>query len=640
MTPLVSVIIPSYNHGRFLKQTINSVLQENHVAVELIIIDDGSSDASWRIIQDMAQQDQRIRAFQQENQGAHAAINRGLSLAKGEFLTILNSDDRYCAGRLATLVQLAQAEDLDFIATGLQLIDADGQPITDHPWLAEYQRMIGRVQQDGIWAALLERNVTVSTSNFFLRRSLYEQLGAIRPYRYNMDWDYVLRAYLANPARFTWRYELILWDYRLHGKNTILGGLPVSAIEANYLLLRSLRQHHAIPAAAVAGLRRHYKLIRQQQVAQVAARRDSQWEAELQKTHEQWQQTKEQYEAMSHAHDHAHDQLGQALTDLGASREAHSQTHEKLVQTLTELGSAREAQAILQHEIALLVNSRSYRWGRAITAPLRVLRGLLHPTPAPTAPAAHADDGVLPKVKTEDLRIAVHIHLYYVDLLDELLEAVAQLPNAPDVFISTPHEPTALREKATQRLPSVTVWQCPNQGKDIGPFIDAIQRFNLPDYDLVLKIHGKKSENAASYMQVIRQLFGQDIQDGDDWRRKLIYPLAGSKEIAQEVLEQFASNPQIGMIGAEQFLCTAPDANRAAYEAVCHRLNIATQPLFFGGTMFWIRGAALRPFITANFTLDDFSVADQGAVENTLEHQLERVFGALVQSQGLTIVGR
>src|SRR5690554_4357953 len=139
MNPLVSVIIPSYNHGRFLKQTIASVLQEKSILLELIIIDDGSSDDSWECIQSFAQADTRVRAFSQSNQGAHAAINRGLALAKGEFLTILNSDDRYSPDRLATLVQLAQTNDLDFIATGLSLIDGDGAPIENHPWLVEYQ---------------------------------------------------------------------------------------------------------------------------------------------------------------------------------------------------------------------------------------------------------------------------------------------------------------------------------------------------------------------------------------------------------------------------------------------------------------------------------------------------------------------
>lgn len=642
-----SIIIPSYNHGRFLAQTMASVLQEQDVALELIIIDDGSTDDSWVIISEFAQQDSRVRAFQQENQGAHAAINRGLALATGEFLAILNSDDLYSAGRLATLVSLAEEQDLDFIATGLQLIDGEGAAITAHPWLAEYQRMVARAEEDGVWAALLERNITVSTSNFFLRRTLYEQLGPIRPYEYNMDWDYVLRAYLAAPARFAWRADLLLWQYRLHGKNTILGGLPVSAIEANYLLLRSLKQHYGVPAAAVAGLRRHYKLIRQQQVAQVATARDTQWQAELSKTHEGWEITQKalaqrqaDYDSMSAAHDAAHAQLGQTLTDLGAAREQTAAVQQRWEQSLTELSQSQEQLAQTQQQLAQVLASRSYRWGRKLTAPLRWAKQKFKPlaaVPTTTAPRS-APVTATPTVDPASLSIAVHLHLYYVDVLDELLEAVAQLP-APKLFVSTPHEIAPIEAAVQARFADAVVWHCPNQGKDIGPFIDAIHRFNLPQYDLVFKLHSKKSHNAASYMQVIRDLFGQDIKDGEDWRRKLITPLAGSPAQVQAILNKFAAQPQIGMIGAEQFLCTAPDADTAAYNAVCERLGIAQQPLFFGGTIFWIRGAVLQRFIDANFTLDDFNPAQQGAVENTLEHQLERVFGALVQSEGLTVQG-
>lgn len=622
MHSLVSVVIPSYNHASFLDQTITSVLDQTDVELELIIIDDGSTDESWSIIKRYAAQDKRIRAYQQENQGAHAAINRGLLLAQGQFLSILNSDDRYAPTRLATLVHLAQTEHLNFIATGLRLIDGDSTPITDDPWLKEYQRMQLRTKEDGIWAALLERNITVSTSNFFIRRELFEQLGPIRPLRYNMDWDYVLRAYLSKPEAFCWRFDLPLWDYRLHGKNTILGGLPVSAIEANYLLLRSIQQAHKVPSAAIAGLRRHYKLIRQQQVSEIAAARDAVWEPELHQAHEGWQRTLHAYESMSAAHDLAHAELGQAKLTLEQRQQELDQTRIALAYVQKDLHRLRFS------PLYLLI--RAWRWWKrrqqtTVVAPLEA---------TPPSLNAHAID---------ELRIAAHLHLYYLDLAAELFTAAATLPSHADIFITTPHDPSSLQELVREKLSHlnrVEILQVPNQGKDVGPFIEVIRQFNLPQYDAVLKLHSKRSQNAASYIAVIQHLFGSDIQDGDDWRRKLIHPIAGSETITTQTLNRFISQPELGMIGAQQFLCSAPDANQAAYKAVCVRLGIDTQPLFFGGTMFWIRGAVLQRFVDADFKLSDFDPADQAQVENTLEHQLERVFGALVHSHGLTVTGQ
>ncbi|MFJ1300402.1 glycosyltransferase [Pseudomonadota bacterium AL_CKDN230030165-1A_HGKHYDSX7] len=635
-SPLVSVIIPSYNHDRFLQEAIDSVLTQTDIALELIIVDDGSRDDSWALIERASANDPRVRAFAQTNQGAHAAINAGLRAARGDYIAILNSDDRFHPGRLSQLVALAR-EGYDFIATGLRLIDQSSQPIPDAPWLDEYRRMRQAASQRGTWEALLERNFTVSTSNFFFSRALLQAIGPIRPLRYNMDWDWAIRAYLHAPDRFVWRDDLTLWDYRIHGANTILGGLPRSAIEANHVLYRALSKRYAVPAPALAGLRRHYKLIRQQQCHVVARERDASWEAKLQEAHAGWAATRD-------AHDEAHARLGQTLTELGETRTTLAQTQNTLAQTRFELEAIR--------------NSRSYRLGMTLTKPLRWWKDRQRPaaaTPSPTtaaaapaaAPIVHGPPA--PRYRTLSLnrpaaapaapRVAVHIHLHYADLLDEMLDAVAHLPGEFDLFITTNDDAQALRDATHARFPAAHVWQCPNLGKDIGPFIDALQRYRLHEYELVLKLHGKKSRNQPSYMNAVRGLFGKDIQDGDDWRRKLVAPISGSTARVQAIYDAFEADPQLGMVGAARFICRAPDADASAYQALCARLGISEEILFFGGTMFWLRGAVLKPLIDEGFTQNDFDAAHQASVESSLEHQMERVFGGLTALARMDVGG-
>lgn len=642
--PIVSVVIPSYNHARFLPETIASVLNQTLGELELIIIDDGSRDNSWDIIQQHAAQDSRIVAHRQANAGAHAAINAGLALARGEFLAILNSDDRYHPERLATLSRLAnEGSGLDFLCTGQQLVDDTGAPIDDHPWLQEYARMLNSARCDGLLAALLERNFTVSTSNFFIRRALWQALGPIRPLRYNMDWDYALRALLRDPARFTWRHDLKLWDYRLHGENTILGGLPRSAIEANHLIYRSLKQSGKVPASAIAGLRRHYRLIRRQQVSAIANARDQWWEPRVQEAHAGWQRAREESDA-------THARLGATLTELG-------QTREQLWQTQAELSQVRQ-------ELAAVYASRSYRWGRCITAPLRWLRARLSPAAAPqglpatastplppagrpaaqTEPGSHAPSApILPRVppyRVLDLpavaeqtpptpSVAVHLHVHYTELLDELLDAVANIPGDFRLFVTTTQAADPVAATVHARFPQAQVWQTPNQGKDIGPFIDALCRHRLDQYALVLKLHGKKSRNQPGYLQAVRALFGNDIADGDDWRRKLVAPIAGNPQRILQIWQAFENDPELGMVGAARFICQAPDADPDAYRRLCQRLNVTEGLRFFGGTMFWIRGSALRTLLDAGLSMDDFDPARARNVEGTLEHGLERAFGAV-----------
>lgn len=695
--PQVSVVIPSYNHARYLPACIQSVLSQRDVSLELVIVDDGSKDDSWLIIQQAAALDDRIRPFRQHNQGAHAAINAGLAQCRGDFLAILNSDDLFHADRLATLLQLAEQQGLDFISTGLRLIDAQSNVLTQHPWQLEYERMEYAAQQHGVWAALLERNVTVSTSNFFMRRALFETLGPIRPLRYTMDWDYALRACCINPDKFAWRYDLQLLDYRLHGSNTILGGLPVSAIEANHLVLRSIRQVYGVPGSALAGVRRHYKLIRQQQVAKVAAARDTLWEKELHAAHQGWENT-------VRAYDQAHADLGHARTELAQTRELAQQLHVDLASVLGRLDHTERL-------LNTVLDSRSLSAGLALLAPLRwVRRWVSRLTGRPVAPevdprvalrpdpespvflapvrwhqgilervtlaqaiepsqqaaavsdtlAAHVPPGPppAPRYSVVDLslvpghaaanvvpapRVAVHLHLHYTELLDEMLQALDNLPTPFSLFVTCTQPVDALLPTIHARFPAAVVDQCANQGRDIGPFMSVLQRHALHEFDLVLKVHGKQSRNDPNYLKAIQRLFGPSIQGGDDWRRGLVSAIAGSPERVRAIYQAFEQHPQLGMVGAAQFICRAPDADTQAYAALCARLHVSDQVLFFAGTMFWIRGALLQPFVQAGLDLNSFTPESgdrPGArVEAMLEHQCERVFGAVVASQGAWLGG-
>lgn len=89
----VSVIIPVYNAGCYLKLCLESVINQTYKELEIIIIDDGSTDLSWEIITEYAKRDNRIRAFTQENQGQSAARNFGIKIATGEFIMFIDSDD-------------------------------------------------------------------------------------------------------------------------------------------------------------------------------------------------------------------------------------------------------------------------------------------------------------------------------------------------------------------------------------------------------------------------------------------------------------------------------------------------------------------------------------------------------------------
>lgn len=105
MTPIVSVIIPVYNRDRYLAEAIESVLVQTYPTIELLVVDDGSSDRSAEVAQRYLP---KLHYYYQPNGGTSAARNTGISLATGEFLAFLDSDDLWMPEKL--LLQMAAFE--------------------------------------------------------------------------------------------------------------------------------------------------------------------------------------------------------------------------------------------------------------------------------------------------------------------------------------------------------------------------------------------------------------------------------------------------------------------------------------------------------------------------------------------------
>ena len=92
-TPLVSVIIPVYNVEKYLEKCLDSIINQTYKNLEIICINDGSTDSSLEILQKYAEKDNRIKVVNQENKGSGATRNVGLEIAQGEFISFIDSDD-------------------------------------------------------------------------------------------------------------------------------------------------------------------------------------------------------------------------------------------------------------------------------------------------------------------------------------------------------------------------------------------------------------------------------------------------------------------------------------------------------------------------------------------------------------------
>ncbi|MEZ2301803.1 MAG: glycosyltransferase family 2 protein [Microcoleus sp.] len=226
---LVSVVIPCYNHEKYIERCLNSVASQTYKNIEAVIIDDCSPDGSAKKIEQLIKtknwqlrfpSSTQFHCFSQ-NQGAHAAINYGISKAKGDIIAILNSDDMYHPDRLKLIVNEMKQDGIDFVFSRVQYVDDTDKIVTEsHPTAGVYSRFQKNIKTNqfpSVGFALLSANVAISTGNFAFTRALFNRVGEFGTHPYCHDWDFILRSLVHTEPFYL---EQDLYYYRFHGKNT------------------------------------------------------------------------------------------------------------------------------------------------------------------------------------------------------------------------------------------------------------------------------------------------------------------------------------------------------------------------------------------------------------------------------------
>jgi glycosyltransferase involved in cell wall biosynthesis len=181
--PLVSIIIPNYNHGRYIADAIASILAQAYRRFEIIVVDDGSTDNSREIV---AQYGDAVTYIWQENQGLSAARNTGIKAANGDYIALLDADDMYEPDFLSTLVfSMLANPDADGIYCGYQFVDDINRPLPGGEARS--------IPSDRLYQHLLYGNFLVPES-ILIHRGCYETAGPFdESLRACEDWDMWLR---------------------------------------------------------------------------------------------------------------------------------------------------------------------------------------------------------------------------------------------------------------------------------------------------------------------------------------------------------------------------------------------------------------------------------------------------------------
>lgn len=236
VSPLVTVVLPAYNHARFVREAIASVVAQTYPHIELVVIDDGSIDGTADAVR-AALQGIAIpaRFITRENRGAAATLNEGAMLARGAYVSFLNSDDWYAPDRIACMVDDIARSGARW---GFSLVSSVTSEAGGARDAAGGECSIQRKQRSHLGTqpasfTLIEYNVAISSGNLFVEREFFASVGGFHDYRYNHDWEFCLRAGALEEPVVVGRQ---LYFYRVHGQNTISESPARALDEANRLL--------------------------------------------------------------------------------------------------------------------------------------------------------------------------------------------------------------------------------------------------------------------------------------------------------------------------------------------------------------------------------------------------------------------
>ncbi len=213
MSPKISVIIPAYNSEKFIKRTIQSVLNQTYKDFEVIIVDDGSTDNTKEVVEEFQKKDSRIKYLWQENSGAPARPkNKGIKESKGKYIAFLDHDDEWLPEKLEKQLVLFEKQKnskLRFVSSWGLIFNAKENQTYEH-----------KIKKRGnVFQELLANNFILSCSSIFLKKEIFESVGFFdENLKFSDDWEMWIR--IAQKYEFDFINEA-LFKYYWHGENVM-----------------------------------------------------------------------------------------------------------------------------------------------------------------------------------------------------------------------------------------------------------------------------------------------------------------------------------------------------------------------------------------------------------------------------------
>ncbi len=202
-SPLLSIITIVLNNVKYIEKTIQNYLEQQCSESELVIVDGGSADGTVEIIEKYGNSAKNIRWISEKDRGQSDAMNKGLNLAQGDYVSFLNSDDYYSDNALNTAVEILQSNPkIDFLVGNCNVWDQDNQLV-----------YINKPLKPTTQNLLIGRYIPVNPAAYFYRKSLHELTGGYAiSNHYNMDIEFLLLASRVTKLNYV---PIIFGNFRL-----------------------------------------------------------------------------------------------------------------------------------------------------------------------------------------------------------------------------------------------------------------------------------------------------------------------------------------------------------------------------------------------------------------------------------------
>lgn len=237
-TPLFSIIIPVFNGATFITETISSLQSQTLGDFELLVMDDGSTDNTAEIVQQLAITDPRIKLHRLTNGGAPAARNKGLQLAKGQYLAVNDADDLWPSDRLVSQYAVLQENDSRIVIGGVQRfsVNAADEKVWGYTTLLPANSLQGR--------SYVEFVLTQPANHMAIFHTLCGKKNVIEKYgcwdetlSSAEDWDFWLR--LAQNVPF-YHLDKIMLYYRKYPESVTSRTVKTRPLECQLIVVRKI----------------------------------------------------------------------------------------------------------------------------------------------------------------------------------------------------------------------------------------------------------------------------------------------------------------------------------------------------------------------------------------------------------------